>query len=112
MIYRDSGDIKTSYAQEMALFPIKQERWTVIALLMFGGVVLPLTANSYWLGSILLPFLILSLAAIGANVLSGYAGQISLGSGGFMAVGAYVAVNAAIRMPSMPFPFSFCWLGS
>ena len=110
MIYRDSGDMKTSYAQEMALFPVAQERWAVI-LLLIGGCLLPLTASSYWLGSILLPFLILSLAAIGANILVGYAGQISLGSGGFMAVGAYVAVNAAIRLPSLPFPVSFFLAG-
>ncbi|MGD9663184.1 MAG: branched-chain amino acid ABC transporter permease [Porticoccaceae bacterium] len=111
MIYRNSGDMKTSYAQELALFPVSQERWALILLLTVGGVVLPLTANNYWLGSILLPFLVLSLAAIGANILIGYAGQISLGSGGFMAVGAYAAVNAAIRLPSLPFPITLLIAG-
>ena len=111
MFYRDAGTMKTSYAQELSLFPVAQERWAVIALLLVAGVALPLTADSYWLGSILLPFLILSLAAIGANVLTGYAGQISLGSGGFMAVGAYMAVNLAIRVPALPFPVTFLLAG-
>ena len=111
MFYRDSGTMKTSYAQELALFPVAQERWGVILLLLVGGIVLPMTASTYWLGSILLPFLILSLAAIGTNVLTGYAGQISLGSGGFMAVGAYAAVNLAVRVPALPLPFTLLFAG-
>lgn len=111
VFYRDAGSMKTRYGQELALFPVAQERWAVIALLAVGGVVLPLTASTYWLGSILLPFLILSLAAIGANVLTGYAGQISLGSGGFMALGAYAAVNLALRVPALPFPLAFLLAG-
>jgi len=111
MFYRDAGAMKTSYAQELQLFPVAQERWAFLILLLVGGVVLPIVADSYWLGSILLPFLILSLAAIGANVLTGYAGQISLGSGAFMAVGAYAAVNLAIRVPALPFPLAFLLAG-
>lgn len=112
MFYRESGEMKTSYAQELALFPVAQERWALILLLVAGGIVLPLTADSYWLGSILLPFLILSLAAIGANVLTGYAGQISLGAGGFMAVGAYAAVNLAVRVPALPLPLTLLLAGA
>lgn len=111
MFYRDAGGLKTTYAQDMGLFPVVQERRAVILLVVLAGLVLPMVANSYWLGSILLPFLILSVAAIGANILIGYAGQISLGTGGFMAVGAYAAVNFAIRLPDLPFPIAFVLAG-
>lgn len=111
MIYRDAGELKTSYAQDMALFRVAQDRWAFLALIFLGAVVLPLTASNYWLGSILLPFLILSLAAVGTNILTGYAGQISLGSGAFMAVGAYAAANLVIRLPLLPFPISLLLAG-
>ena len=52
--------------------------------------------------AILIPFLILSLAALGLNILVGYCGQISLGTGAFMAVGAYAAYNFQIRIDGMP----------
>jgi branched-chain amino acid transport system permease protein len=54
------------------------------------------------LRAILIPFLILSLAALGVNILVGYCGQISLGSGAFMAVGAYAAYNFFVRVEGLP----------
>ncbi len=112
MFYRDAGALKTSYAQEQAIFPVALDRWAVVALVAVGALVVPLVAGPYWLGSILLPFLILSLAAIGLNILTGYAGLLSLGSGAFMAVGAYAAVNLVIRLPWLPFPVSFVLAGA
>ena len=111
MFYRDAGSLKTTYAQEQAIFPVALDRWAVLGLVAAGALVVPAVAGPYWLGSILLPFLILSLAAIGLNILTGYAGQLSLGSGAFMAVGAYAAVNLVIRLPWMPFPVSFLLAG-
>jgi len=111
MFYRDAGALKTTYAQEQAIFPVALDRWAVVILVAAGALVVPLVAGPYWLGSILLPFLILSLAAIGLNILTGYAGQLSLGSGAFMAVGAYAAVNLVIRLPGLPFPVSFALAG-
>ena len=99
MLYREAGQFKTSYAADMAIFPIRQDRIGLIALLVFAFVGIPLLAHfhlwplgsDYFLRAILIPFLILSLAAIGVNILVGYCGQISLGSGAFMAIGAYSA---------------------
>lgn len=71
----------------------------------------PLLGSDYLLEAVLTPFLALSLAALGLNLLTGYAGQLSLGSGAFMAVGAYAAVNLVIRLPWMPFPVSFLLAG-
>src|SRR5262245_3700133 len=99
MLYRETGQFKTDYAADMAIFPIRQDRLTLALLLAFAFIGVPLLSSlhiwpfgqDYLLRAILLPFLILSLAAIGVNILVGYCGQISLGSGAFMAIGAYSA---------------------
>lgn len=102
MFYRENGQFKTSYAADQQIFPIEQDRVAVALLLLVAFVVVPAFGNDYWLTNILIPFLIFSLAAIGVNILVGYCGQISLGSGAFMAVGAYAAYNFHVRIPGMP----------
>lgn len=102
MIYRENGQFKTSYTADQQIFPIRQDRWFIGALLAFGFVFVPLMADEYLLRAILVPVLILSLAALGLNLLVGYCGQISLGSGAFMAVGAYAAYNLFTRIDGMP----------
>ena len=101
MIYREAGQFKTSYAADAANFPIVQDRWFVALAVAAAVLVPPLTANEYWLQAILIPFLIYSLAAIGLNLLTGYAGQLSLGTGGFMAVGAYAAFKITTAFPQL-----------
>jgi branched-chain amino acid transport system permease protein len=103
MLYREAGQFKTSYSADMAMFPIRQDRIALYALLAFAFLGVPLLAafhiwplgNDYLLRAILIPFLILALGAIGLNVLVGYCGQISLGAGAFMAIGAYGAYKFA-----------------
>jgi branched-chain amino acid transport system permease protein len=102
MIYRENGQFKTNYRDDQQIFPIAQDRWFVIASVAFAFLVVPFLFDDYVFKAILVPFLILSLAAIGVNVLVGYCGQISLGSGAFMAVGAYGAYNFFARVPDMP----------
>src|SRR5206468_403361 len=99
VLYREVGQYKTSYQADQAIFPIAQDRWFVVALVAFGFLVVPLFAGQYFYTEVLIPVLILSIAAIGLNILTGYCGQLSLGSGGFMAVGAYAAYNLALRLP-------------
>ncbi|HUL96941.1 MAG TPA: branched-chain amino acid ABC transporter permease [Usitatibacter sp.] len=101
MIYRETGQFKTTYASDQQLFPILQDRVFVIGLLAFAFVAVPFLATDYLFRAILTPFLILSLAALGLNILVGYCGQVSLGTGGFMAVGAYAAYNFAVRVPQL-----------
>jgi len=101
MIYREAGQFKSTYASDQAIFPIAQDRWVVLLLLLGAFVVPPLVANEYWLQAVLIPFLIYGLAAIGLNLLTGYAGQLSLGTGGFMAVGAYSAFKLAMAFPAL-----------
>lgn len=102
MLYRENGQFKTSYRADQQIFPIAQDRFFMLALLALAFVVVPMGASDYLFRAILIPFVIMSLAALGVNVLVGYCGQISLGSGAFMAVGAYGAYNFFARIPGMP----------
>lgn len=110
MIYREAGQYKVSYEADQAIFPIAQDRFVVLALLAVAFLVVPFVASEYVYRAILIPTVILALAAIGLNVLMGYCGQVSLGSGAFMAVGAYAAYNLAIRLPFLN-PFVCILLG-
>jgi len=101
VIYREAGQFKSTYASDQAIFPIAQDRWVVAVLLLAAFVVPPLLANEYWLQAVLIPFLIYALAAIGLNLLTGYAGQLSLGTGGFMAVGGYSAFKLTMAFPAL-----------
>jgi len=100
MIYREAGQFKSTYAADQAIFPIPQDRAFVVALLVAAFAV-PLVADEYWLQAVLIPFLIYSLTALGLNLLTGYAGQLSLGTGGFMAVGAYSAFKLTTTFPQV-----------
>ncbi len=102
MFYRENGQFKTTYRSDQQIFPIRQDRVFMLALLVLGFGVVPLVASSYYLSVILIPVVILALAALGTNILIGYCGQISLGSGAFMAVGAYGAYNVIMRIPGTP----------
>ncbi len=117
MLYREAGQFKTSYTADMAIFPIRQDRIALWLLLAFAFIGIPLLAkfhiwpfgSEYLLRAILVPFLILSLAAIGLNILTGYCGQLSLGSGAFMAIGAYSAYKFGtgveilfLKIPPLP----------
>jgi branched-chain amino acid transport system permease protein len=102
MLYRENGQFKTTYRADQQILPIAQDRMAMLAMLVVAFVAVPLVASDYYFTSILIPFLIFSLAAIGVNILVGYCGQISLGSGAFMAVGAYAAYNFFVRIEGMP----------
>jgi len=102
MFYRENGQFKTSYRADQQILPITQDRVAMLVLLAVAFAVVPALASDYWFTNILIPFLIFSLAAVGVNILVGYCGQISLGSGAFMAVGAYAAYNFYVRIDGMP----------
>jgi branched-chain amino acid transport system permease protein len=107
VLYREAGQFKTSYQSDNQIFPIRQDRIALGALLVLAAVVVPLFASPYMLSAILIPFLIFALAALGLNILTGYAGQLSLGTAAFMAVGAYGAFNFVARVPGMPLLLAF-----
>ena len=111
MLYRENGQFKTTYRADQQIFPILQDRWVIGALVLFAIVGMPLITSDYVFRALLIPFLILSMAAIGLNLLVGYCGQISLGAGAFMAVGAYSAYNLVIRIPGMNLIVAFILAG-
>ena len=102
MFYRENGQFKTSYPSDAQVFPITQDRIFIGLVIAVAFLAVPLMADEYLYRAILIPFLILSLAALGLNILVGYCGQISLGTGAFMAVGAYAAYNFVVRIEGMP----------
>jgi len=101
MLYREAGDFKTSYQDDNQTFPIKFDRYRYYAVLFIAFAVIPFIINDYWANAIFLPFLIYAIAAIGLNILVGYCGQVSLGTGGFMAVGAYAVYKLMTTFPEV-----------
>jgi branched-chain amino acid transport system permease protein len=89
--------------EELVWSPLHRRRTYVgvATLLLVAFVVVPALASEYWFSAILIPFLVLALAGLGLNVLTGYAGQLSLGSSAFMAIGAFGAYNALLRIPHL-----------
>ena len=101
MFYREAGDFKTSYTDDNQTFPIKFDRYRYYVVLAVAFGIIPFLINDYWANAFLLPFLIYSIAAIGLNILTGYCGQVSLGTGGFMAVGAYACYKLMTAFPDV-----------
>jgi branched-chain amino acid transport system permease protein len=111
MLYREAGQFKATYAEDQQIFPIRQDRIAVLLMLAVAYLVVPSIANEYWLSAILAPFLIFALATLGLNLLTGYAGQLSLGTAAFMAVGAFAAYNLLLRVPGIPLLVAFVLAG-
>jgi branched-chain amino acid transport system permease protein len=107
MLYREAGQYKTTYAADMVVFPLWQDRLLVGLLLFAGFVIIPLTGNDFLLNAVMIPFLVFSLAAIGLNLLTGYTGLMSLGTGAFMGVGAYACNKLTTLFPDVNILF---WL--
>src|SRR6056297_246394 len=101
MFYREAGDFKTSYKDDSQTFPIKFDRMRYYVVLVAAFAVVPFVINDYWVNAVFLPFLIYAIAAIGLNILVGYCGQVSLGTGGFMAVGAYACYKLMTGFPEV-----------
>jgi branched-chain amino acid transport system permease protein len=111
MLYREAGQFKTSYVADSQIFPIRQDRIGMVVVLAIAFLLIPAIGSEYWFSAILIPFLVLALAALGLNILTGYAGQLSLGTAAFMAVGAYAAYNFQLRIEGIPILVSFALAG-
>jgi branched-chain amino acid transport system permease protein len=101
MLYREAGQYKTSYAADVAVFPLIQDRIGLGVILLIAFVVIPLVGNDFLINAVMIPFLIFSLAAIGLNILVGYTGLLSLGTGAFMGVGAYACYKLTTIFPNV-----------
>jgi branched-chain amino acid transport system permease protein len=101
MLYRETGQFKTSYQSDQALFPILQDKIGIVLILAAAFILVPLVASGFVIDSILTPILVMSLAAIGLNLLIGYTGLLSLGTGGFMGVGAFACYKLTTFFPDI-----------
>jgi branched-chain amino acid transport system permease protein len=101
MFYREAGQFKSTYQADMAVFPIRQDRIGIAVILGIAFIGIPLIGNDFFITSVMIPFLVFSLAAIGLNILTGYTGLISLGTAAFMGVGAYACYKMTTIFPSV-----------
>ncbi|MGD9846302.1 MAG: branched-chain amino acid ABC transporter permease [Variibacter sp.] len=101
MFYREVGQYKTNYVADQAVFPILQDRIGLGVILLIAFVVIPLTGDDFLLNAVMIPFLIFSLAAMGLNILTGYTGLLSLGTGAFMGVGAFACYKLTTIFPNV-----------
>ncbi len=111
MFYREVGQYKSSYPADQAIFPLTNDRIGIIIILLIAFIWPPLSGSQYLMGPILTQLLVFGLAALGLNLLTGYAGQVSLGTGGFMAVGAFGCYNLVLRLPELPIVVDFILAG-
>ncbi len=101
MLYREAGEFKTTYRADLATFPIRADRWAFWGTMAVAFLVVPWFVTDYAEQAIFLPFFVYALAALGLNILTGYCGQVSLGTGGFMAVGAYTTYKLMTSFPGL-----------
>jgi len=104
VFYREAGEFKTSYAEDQATFPIAFDFWRFWAVVAVAFLVVPVFITDYWEQSVFLPFLCFAMAALGLNILVGYCGLLSLGTGAFMACGAYACYKIMTGLPMIPMP--------
>jgi branched-chain amino acid transport system permease protein len=101
MFHRESGVFKTTYSADMALYPLPIAKWTMFAIAVIFVLIIPMMVHEYYLSILNLIFIAI-VGALGLNILVGYTGQISIGHGAFMSVGAYTAANLAVKL-DLPF---------
>jgi branched-chain amino acid transport system permease protein len=101
MLYREAGQFKSSYEADAAVFPLRQDRIGIGIILLIAIVIIPLFGSNFLLSSVMIPILVFSLAAISLNILTGYTGLISLGTAGFMGVGAYACYKLTSIFPNI-----------
>ena len=101
MFYREAGQFKTTYAADQAIFPLREDRIGLALILVAAFVLIPLFGSAFFLSSVMIPFLVYALAAIGLNILTGYCGLLSLGTGAFMGVGAYACYKLTTLFPGV-----------
>ena len=111
MFYREAGEFRTSYSDDAQTFPIAFDRYRYYLVIAAAFGVIPFLINDYWANAILIPFLVWSIAALGLNILTGYCGQVSLGTGGFMAVGAYACYKLMTGFPDLNIVFCILLAG-
>ena len=105
MFYRGGRHIITHYLQDRRMLPLDQDRWFIYAIVAVMLFVVPRFGDDYWISAILIPLMVFTIAALGLNIVTGYTGQLSLGTGGFMLMGAIMTFNFIYRFDGNAIPF-------
>ena len=103
MLYRENGQLKTSYRADQQIFPILQDRVLIAGVLLFAFVAVPFFGDDYLFRAIVIPWLVLSLAAIGLNLLVGYDPARVFAMGWSYGGGAILDALAATAPERIPF---------
>lgn len=111
MYYRETGQIVKSYSEDRRMLPIREDRWVMWVTVAFMFLVVPFWANDYWFSALLIPMMTLGVATLGLNIASGYTGQLSLGTAGFMCFGAFTMFNLLFRVEWMNVWLAFLCAG-
>ncbi|ENU26793.1 branched-chain amino acid ABC transporter permease [Acinetobacter modestus] len=101
-IFSRAGQYPEKYRDEQRIFKLHEHRILFLFGLLIAFIFIPLIGSDYLFNAILIPYLVLALAGLGLNILTGYTGQLSLGSAAFMAVGAFATYNLELRVPYLP----------
>lgn len=101
-IFSRAGQYPEKYRDEQRIFKLHEHRILFLFGLLIAFIFIPLIGSDYLFNAILIPYLVLALAGLGLNILTGYTGQLSLGSAAFMAVGAFATYNLEFRVPYLP----------
>ena len=102
MFYREAGQFKTTYQADQALFPILQDKIGIVLILAVAFIARAAHARRISPSiRFSIPVLVSSLAAIGLNLLTGYTGLLSLGTGAFMGVGAFGCYKLTTFFPNI-----------
>jgi branched-chain amino acid transport system permease protein len=101
MFYREAGQYKKTYSADMAVFPILQDRIGIGMILAAAAILVPIFGSNFFISTVMIPFLVFSLAAMGLNIVTGYTGLISLGTGAFMGVGAFACYKLTTHFPQV-----------
>ncbi len=111
MYYRETGQKVNNYSEDRRMVPVREDRWIMWAFLAVMFIVVPWLASDYLLSAIFIPMMVLSMAALGLNIATGYTGQLSLGTAGFMSFGAFTAFNLLFRLDWMNVWLAFLCAG-
>lgn len=106
MFYRRAGIRHTRYQDERQLYKLAFDRNLALVIFLLA-LTAPLFLDRLYLVGYLLPWIIWSTAALGLNFLMGGAGQIHLGYGAVIAIGAY----SSVHMVRAGIPFEIAMIG-
>jgi branched-chain amino acid transport system permease protein len=98
-----TGIHHTSYEAELRLRHTLSEKARLVLLVAFV-LILPFALNDYWLRIVNI-IGIAVVGAVGLNILTGFTGQISLGQGGFLAIGAFTSALLTTKL-HVPMPLA------